>query len=30
MNSMDHVIKPPIFNFEPLEYGVMKANIIFE
>jgi hypothetical protein len=30
MNSMGHVIQPLILNFEPLEYGVMKAVIIFE
>ena len=30
MNSTGRVIQPPILNFEPLKYGVMKANIIFE
>jgi len=30
MISMFHVIQLPILNFEPLEYGVMKENIIFE
>ena len=30
INSMGHVIQPSILNFEPLEYEVMKTNIIFE
>jgi hypothetical protein len=30
MKIMGHIIRPPILNFEPLDYEVLKARIVFE